>query len=168
MPAGRRPKPTIVKSLAGNPGKRPLNKSEPEFTPGATCPKHLDKVAKAEWKRVSDDLTTSGLLTSVDRAALAAYCDAYSRWVQATTALQTQGLVITSPKSGYAMPNPYVSIANTSLTLMHKFASEFGFTPSSRSRLSIPGKPQQNTDAFTRFMSATDESTNDDNTEPIQ
>lgn len=31
--SGRRPKPTARKALAGNPGKRALNKDEPVFTP---------------------------------------------------------------------------------------------------------------------------------------
>ena len=31
--SGRRPKPTARKELAGNPGKRALNKEEPVFTP---------------------------------------------------------------------------------------------------------------------------------------
>jgi P27 family predicted phage terminase small subunit len=161
---GRKPKPTALKELSGNPGKRRLNRTQPEFSAGATCPKHLDKIAKVEWKRLSEDLTASGLLTSVDRAVLAGYCDAYSRWVQATTALQAQGLVITSPKSGYPMPNPYVSIANTSLTLMHKFAAEFGFTPSSRSRINVTQPSKTNDDAMTRFMNAA----NDTNTETVQ
>jgi P27 family predicted phage terminase small subunit len=162
--AGRRPKPTVIKELSGNPGKRRLNKSEPGFSAGATCPKHLDKIAKTEWKRLSGDLIASGLLTTVDRAALAAYCDVYSRWVQATTALQIQGLVITSTKSGYPIPNPYVAIANTSLTLMHKFSVEFGFTPSSRSRIHVAQPANTSDDPLMRFMQAT----NDHNEETIQ
>ncbi|MFC6644444.1 phage terminase small subunit P27 family [Granulicella cerasi] len=157
--AGRKPKPTIIKQLSGNPGKRRLNKSEPSFSAGATCPKHLDKVAKAEWKRIAADLTTSGLLTSVDRSALAAYCVAFSRWIKAEELLEREGLVIVSPKSGYAMPHPAVSISNTAMTLMHKFASEFGFTPSSRSRINVAAPTKTKADPLDAFF---DLNTNDD------
>jgi len=135
--AGRKPTPTALKTLAGNTGKRAVNKSEPKFSGVPTCPKHLDKAARAEWKRVSAELSICGLLTTVDRAALAAYCSAWSRWVAAEEQIAAQGLVIISPKSGYPVQNPYVGIANTSLDIMRKFATEFGMTPSSRSRISV-------------------------------
>lgn len=69
---GPAPKPTALKRLQGNPGKRALNESEPR--PAATlprCPSHLQGEARAEWRRVARALHESGLLTQVDRAALA-------------------------------------------------------------------------------------------------
>ena len=47
------------------------------------CPDHLDHVARKEWRRLATPLHTAGLLTLADRAALAAYCQAWSRWVEA-------------------------------------------------------------------------------------
>jgi phage terminase small subunit len=47
----------------------------------------LSAEAKIEWRRVARALHRLGLLTSVDRAALAAYCQAYARWRQAEKAL---------------------------------------------------------------------------------
>jgi phage terminase small subunit len=60
--AGRRPEPTALKELAGNPGKRALNTNEPQPGGIPKCPPHLDKIAKAEWKRIAAELTTLGLL----------------------------------------------------------------------------------------------------------
>lgn len=136
--------------MAGNPGKRALNGSEPKFGGVAKCPSHLDKVAKAEWRRVSSELEANGLLTAVDRAALAAYCSAYSRWTAAELKIQKHGLVIMTAK-GYPVQNPYVGIANTALDHMRKFASEFGMTPASRTRLTVE-TPTTNEDPFTAFM----------------
>lgn len=170
--AGRRPKPTALKELQGNPGKRPLNKREPKPTGSPTCPSHLDNNAKKEWKRISKELIAIGLLTSVDRAALAAYCSAYSRWIAAEESIQKFGTVIKSPKSGYPVQNPYVSVANTALDHMRKFAVEFGLTPASRTRLQV--EPQSgHEDPFTAFMEslgATDDApvTNDDTPEDIR
>jgi P27 family predicted phage terminase small subunit len=148
---GRRPKPTALKLLDGNPGHRAMNNSEPLFTGIPTCPKHLDKVAKAEWKRVAGELAATGLLTTVDRAALAAYCSAWSRWVTAEEAIQKFGMVIKSPKSGFPIQNPYVGVANTALDHLRKFASEFGMTPSSRSRINVSSTPSAG-DPFADFM----------------
>jgi P27 family predicted phage terminase small subunit len=154
MPPGRRPKPTAQRELEGNRGHRALNKNEPKFLGSPTCPKHLNKGARAEWKRISADLSASGLLTTVDRAALGAYCAVYSRWVDAEESIAKFGLVIKSPKSGFPIANPYVGIANTSLEQMRRWAVEFGMTPSARSRIHVenPGGNGGNGDAFTDFM----------------
>ena len=149
--AGRKPKPTALKELQGNPGKRALNKSEPKPTGIPKCPPHLDKAAKAEWRRIAADLTQLGLLTSIDRAALSAYCSSWARWVNAEDSIRKFGVVIKSPKSGYPVQNPYVGVANTALDQMRKFLTEFGMTPASRSRLHVePLAPD--VDPFEAFM----------------
>ena len=139
-----------MKELAGNPGGRPLNQSEPQPTGIPKCPAHLDKAAKQEWRRVSAELIKLGLLTTVDRAALAAYCQSYSRWITAEENLAKFGLVLKSPKSGFPITNPYVAVSNRALDQMRKFAVEFGLTPASRSRLSV--QPPAPADPFEQFM----------------
>lgn len=82
--AGRKPKPTHLKLLEGNPGKRALNKNEPKpKVKVPSCPRHLVGEARKEWRRISKELLTLNLLTEIDRAALAAYCQAWARWVYA-------------------------------------------------------------------------------------
>jgi len=143
--AGRKPKPTALKRLEGNPGKRPLNEQEPEFRREIPyCPRHLSPVAKREWHRIVKELHSAGLLTVVDRAPLAAYCQLYARWVKAEKELETASLVITTEK-GFALPNPLVGIANGALEGMRKFLIEFGMTPSSRSRLHVPSSSKEKT-----------------------
>ena len=75
---GRKPKPTAIKLLEGNPGRRPLNEHEP-VPPKATikCPAWLEPEAKKEWKRLAPALESMGVLTSVDISAFAGYCQAY-------------------------------------------------------------------------------------------
>ena len=54
---GRKPKPTAIKVLEGNPGKRPLNKFEPAPEKKAPpCPEWLNGEAKAEWERLADKM----------------------------------------------------------------------------------------------------------------
>ena len=134
---GRKPTPTRMKLVMGNPGKRPLNENEPRpKVKVPRVPQHLDKTAKAEWSRIVKQLKTLGLISSIDRAALAAYCQAYSRWSQAEESLAKAGLLVKTV-NGNVVQNPLVGIANRSMELMHRFLAEFGMTPSSRSRLSI-------------------------------
>ena len=81
---GRKPKPTLMRDLEGNPGKRPINDREPRAPAGIPdCPEFLDDEAKAEWFRMVTVLKEMGLLSLADRSALAAYCTAYCRWVHA-------------------------------------------------------------------------------------
>ncbi len=81
---GRKPKPTNLKILHGNPGKRPLNLNEPKpMKVVPTCPPHLMPDAKAEWERMSDKLYSLGLLTEIDGTAFAIYCQTYGRWIEA-------------------------------------------------------------------------------------
>lgn len=50
---GRKPKPTAMKVLEGNPGKRQLNSKEPKPVKKAPrCPNWLEDEAKKEWKRM--------------------------------------------------------------------------------------------------------------------
>jgi P27 family predicted phage terminase small subunit len=138
---GRRPKPTRLKVLMGNPGKRPLNplnanEPKPEVAI-PDCPVELGAVARREWDRMAPQLASLRILTHLDRAALAAYCGAYAMWAEATEAIQKYGTMVKSP-TGYPVQSPYVSIANRQAEIMMRIASEFGFTPASRSRISAP------------------------------
>jgi P27 family predicted phage terminase small subunit len=138
---GRKPTPTHLKLLYGNPGKRPLNPDEPK--PGVkppTCPSHLSPPAKAEWKRLASQLTLLQILTELDRAALAGYCQAYGRWVEAENKLRETPMLIKLP-SGYVQQNPWLTIANKQLELMHKYLTEFGLSPVARSRVSLSVLP---------------------------
>ena len=145
---GRRPKPTRLKVLTGNPGKRPLNTNEPRPEVAVPdCPVELGPVARTEWDRLAVELSSLRILTNLDRAALAAYCGAYAMWAEATEAIQKFGTMVKSP-SGYPVQSPYVSIANRQAEIMMRIASEFGFTPASRSRISAPGDGEQMPDLF--------------------
>ena len=75
-----------------------------------------------------------GVLTEVDMAAFAGYCQAYARWKEAEEFITQHGSILRT-KSGYVQPVPQVSIAQTYLKIMNKFAEQFGLTPSSRSRI---------------------------------
>lgn len=159
MREGRKPKPTHLKLVTGNPGKRPLPKAEAKVVPALPSPPpHLSDEAKVEWGRVSEDLFKVGLLSSVDRAALAAYCQAFARWAQAERAIAdmakrdalTGGLMIKT-SNGNAIQNPLVGTANKAAADMVRYAAEFGMTPSARSRITAE-PPGDNEDPAAEFF----------------
>ena len=148
---GRKPKPTYLKLLNGNPGKRPLNEREPQPAREIPhAPAELSAEARVEWDRIAAELSRLGTLTVVDRAALAAYCQAYGRWIAAERGIAqmaerdqlTAGLMIKTT-NGNAVQNPLVGMANRAMADMVRYASEFGMTPSSRSRIAGNTDPNQ-------------------------
>lgn len=135
MKRGRKPIPTALKLVRGNPGNRPLPENEP--TPDAkapTCPAFLTASAKAEWKRIAPELVALGLLSQIDRAALAGYCQCYGRWEKAERDLKRRGAIIKT-RTGAQIQNPHLAIANKALRQMREFLVEFGMTPSARTRV---------------------------------
>src|SRR5688572_10690474 len=147
---GRKPLPSNVVRLRGNPGKRRLNGAEPTPAPGVpTCPSCLGHEAGKEWKRLAKELGDLGLLTRIDRRMLAAYCQAHALWVEAVSSIERYGTMVKSP-NGYPMQSPYVAVANKQVEIMVRIASEFGMTPSSRTRIRV-GEPTP-VDAFETFL----------------
>jgi P27 family predicted phage terminase small subunit len=139
---GPKPQPTKLRLLRGNPGKRAVNKHEPKPRAEAPeAPAFLKREALEEWRRLAPELERLGLLTIVDGAALAAYCQAYQRWIQAERKVNREGLVLDA-KSRYAQAHPAMAIAQRSMQIMRAFMAEFGLTPASRSRLSIEKPPE--------------------------
>jgi P27 family predicted phage terminase small subunit len=112
---------------------KPLNQDSPI---GALprCPAHLNAVARREWRRLAGPMHSAGMLSTADRAALAAYCQTYARWVEAEERLKETPVLIKAP-SGYPQQSPWLSIANKQLELMGRYMAELGLTPSARARL---------------------------------
>jgi P27 family predicted phage terminase small subunit len=148
---GPAPTPTALKILRGNPGRRPLNQQEarpPARLPSA--PPILDPVARAEWRRVCKVLGLVGLVTQADRAALTAYCVAWSRWLAAEAKVREFGALVRTARGGQGL-SPYLRVANTALAQMRTFAVEFGMSPSARSRIQVEKPaPESAIEAFTR------------------
>jgi P27 family predicted phage terminase small subunit len=147
---GRKPLPSNVVRLRGNPGKRRLNDAEPRPASRVpACPACLGDEARKEWKRLAKELAELGLLTGLDRAMLAAYCHAHALWVQAVASIERYGTMVKSP-NGYPMQSPYVAVANKQVDIMVRIASEFGMTPSSRTRIRVGEKTPE--DPFEAFL----------------
>jgi P27 family predicted phage terminase small subunit len=130
----RKTKPKGLKEITSRQYKPPSEAKETKPARILECPPELGPVARQEWDRIVGELTSLGVLSSFDRGPLAAYCTAYALWIEATEAVQKYGAMIKSP-NGYPTQSPYLSTVNRQAEIMMRIASEFGFTPASRSRI---------------------------------
>lgn len=71
---GPKPKPTKLKILAGNPGRRPLPKNEPVFTGKPVMPHWLKPDAVKVWKELVPRYEAKGLVTDGSSEQFAVYC----------------------------------------------------------------------------------------------
>ena len=151
MTLGRKPQPTAVRRQAGNPGKRAYNQDEPSFVGDLPdCPAHLGQAARDEWHRLAGVLHKAGVITLADRAALAAYCQCYGRWVEAEERLAATPVMLKTP-SGYVQQSPWLSVANKQLELMGRFMAELGLTPAARSRIVALREPEEQHEPITKI-----------------
>lgn len=149
--SGPPPKPTTLKILQGNPGKRKLNKKEPKpKNEIPTCPSHLCPEGKKEWKRMVKELAVLGLITKIDRAALAAYCTCWAKYVEASLGIRETGYLVES-KTGVLRSNPLVTVQNKAIEQMKALLIEFGMTPASRSRIALNNEDTDDDDPWDKF-----------------
>jgi len=140
MRPGPTPKPTALKNLSGNPGKRALNGVEPQFdVPGRMlpAPDYLTEEGKVIWRDLGKMLLNAGLFATVDKYALGMFCASAARWMEAERKLQKEPAVITSPTTGALYQSPWLAIGNRAWDQMRRMFSEFGLTPAERSRLRV-------------------------------
>ncbi len=143
---GRRPKPTAIKILQGNPGKRALNRREPRpcrlEAALARPPAWLAGEGRELWDRLVPALAAQGLATEADVEALALLCSSWGDWRAACDALAVNGATMAA-RSGARVPRPEVAIAARASRRVREWLTEFGLTPAARrGRAPLPTNPQ--------------------------
>lgn len=135
---GRKPLPTNLKVLRGNPGQRRLNPSEPTPAPLAVdVPDELtpDPDAAGEWTRTIAPAILRGQVTSADRSVAIAHCVLWATWRSQLVEASRHAHIIAVGEQKHPMPNPARIMANKTLALLIRVDAELGLTPSSRSRV---------------------------------
>lgn len=144
--AGRTPKPTALKLVAGNPGKRAANKQEPDptYLQDLTPPAWLPAPAAAVWSEIAKPLADAKLLTEVDVPMLAMACVSISQYryavgrvgdalVKSKVEKNDEGELV---EVGEHI-NPWAMIQSMSFKQAMVVLREFGMSPSARSRVAI-------------------------------
>lgn len=150
--SGRRPKPTAQKALAGNPGKRALNKSEPSFSEitAVDPPEWMPSLAITMWETVVPQLIEQQVLSITDLHNVEAFCVAYSNWRIAQDHVTEHGPVVAGATGG-PMKNPALTAAKEAMAQMVTFGSMLGLDPSSRQRL-IAGRKKPAGNPFAELL----------------
>ena len=143
--SGRRPKPTAQKALAGNPGKRALNKAEPQFSEITQVdpPEWMQPLAIQMWEMVLPELLAQKIVCITDLHNVEAFCTAYANWRAAQAMVVEHGPVVQSAM-GSPMKNPALTAAKEAMSQMVTFGAMLGLDPSSRARLTGGKKSKAN------------------------
>jgi P27 family predicted phage terminase small subunit len=136
---GRKPIPTALKLLRGNPGKRKLPKREPQ--PKRVIPSppgHLSARAMLAWGSLSAQLDRSRVLTELDGLALEQLVENYAEILELRADVAANGRFQTvETKSGDKMERmrPAANLLADAERRFRAMMAEFGLTPSSRTRV---------------------------------
>src|SRR4051812_7164335 len=147
---GRRPKPSHIRILEGNPGKRGINHREPKPERGKPpCPKHLSERAQRAFRGFARHLDRVGVLTKADGTALELLATAYddfhsARDIIRAHAAESGGAFLdgmtyssTNEQTGQTIirAHPAVGIADRQFAHTVAMLSHFGLTPATRSKV---------------------------------
>lgn len=157
---GNRPKPTRLKLLQGNPGKRPINQQEPQPKRGIPpMPKWLKpfRVATREWKREAKELDEMGVMTTAECGDLAMRAYLASQIQELAADIQDEGRVVTITQLDrdgkevctQTRTNPKCIQLKNLISEYRQLGTLLGLDPSSRSKLKTDKpKPQSKAQAF--------------------
>ena len=141
---GRPPKPTALKLVSGNPGKRALNKQEPdpEYLQNLDPPEWLHPDAAAIWRELAPHAAKAKVLTVLDREAFAQGCEAVAQYRRATLAANSRPVDNASKDEagldqGGTNISPWVMLQSMSFKRCQAFFNAFGMNPVARTRIMI-------------------------------
>lgn len=147
-------KPTNLKIVTGNPGKRGLNKQEPDpdYLNDLVAPAFLSHAAKQVWDEVAPTLRQSRLLTVVDVPVLSMLCESLAEYRRATVNCDETPMKYSSKTGGDVM-SQWKIVQSMSLKQVMLIAREFGMTPAARTKIAIQPMgslfDEEGTDYFT-------------------
>lgn len=154
---GRKPQPSHLRLVKGNPGKRPMNAAEPvAVRERPSPPAHVSDKAREVWGYVSALLDDMGVLARPDAMALEMLCEAYADQLAARATLKEFGSSYyeTRNEAGSIMhrAHPAVAVIADTDRRIKAWLAEFGMTPSSRSRINVPDGQRPEKDPAQAFF----------------
>lgn len=114
-------------------------------TTAPRCPSWLSDEAKKKWKELLPQLEQLGLLTAIDRSALALLCSHYALAAAAAKTLETEGVTVVDER-GLARKHPACQVLRDNSQSFARYMSEFGLSPSARTRLDVKEVKKEQTE----------------------
>lgn len=145
---GRKPDPTSLKLISGSRNIRDDPEDEP-IPAGALAepPESMTDSQRVIWREAIEN-APRGLLRRLDGQLLSIWVVAADMHEKASIEVQKYGMVVTTAKQGVAIQSPYLPIVNRQAEIMLRCASELGFSPTSRSRITLADGGKKDTNRF--------------------
>ena len=134
---GRKPIPTHLKKLRGNPGKRALNRNEPLPEGDLEDPPDWMSESQKDGWAYAIQHAPRGLLKRLDQSVLVAWVVAEDLHRTAAMMVAKYGVLTKTPHTGAPAQSPYLPVLNRQAVVMLRAVEQLGFSPSSRSRVQI-------------------------------
>ncbi len=140
---GRKPKPSHLKVISGNPGKRPIpeNPQPKTLSLDEKPPNWIGKYGQELWEARAPELIELGILTKADRPMFEILCCTWNMFREALEIMNREGLSVKDER-GLPRKNPIWTLYNSAAKDFSKLAQEFGMTPVSRQRLDVRASVQ--------------------------
>ena len=160
MGRGRKPSPTGLKIALGNPGKRPIRNCVIAPRGIMQCPSHFTDEEKLIWGQ-STAASAYGVIKPADQELLITFCQQVAIQRQAMRELmvmaernrQADGSTsyMTVATERGIVKNPLLTVLDASAKTIRALASELGFSPASRERLTSDDQPPLFGDKWEKF-----------------
>lgn len=141
MTRGPKPKPSAVKNLTGNPGKRAVNKREPKPDKVVKRPRAMERLPRRFWDEYAPELERLGILTGVDVPVMQSVAEDYGFMLEAAKQLHEDGLTVEGREG--LKKHPLWQVYRDSRDGLRKGAALFGMDPSARTRMQTPAEAEQ-------------------------
>jgi P27 family predicted phage terminase small subunit len=140
MPAGRPRKPTNLKILEGNAGKRkldPVSEPQPDDLVDLRPPAFLLPEAKKVWNEYAPKLVKLNLLKEIDSLEFAILCQSWALMLKSEATIKKEGIVCTSKLAGAKYQHPAMGNRSQLIKQISTLCHKFGMSASARSGLHL-------------------------------
>ena len=142
--SGRRPNPTALTVLRGNPSRKKLNENEPRPPCGEIRKTTgLSSAAGVVWDDLAPKCLAMGTLTTVDLRAFATLCELQATILTASAQKDAEGFAMFTISEDYngavkVGTHAAVRLERETAQALRPYYEYFGLTPASRARISVP------------------------------
>lgn len=132
-------KPTALKKLQGNPGKRPLPEGEPLPSKGTQCPRKppgMTYAAGKAWDKLAKPMWAAGLLTEADVFTFRIMLEHWAVFIEAKGIVHRDGLMDID-EQGVRRKHPMLQVMRDNSAAFRSYAAEFGLSPRARTGIKV-------------------------------
>ncbi len=156
---GRKPKPARADSkvITGVFGGGSVILVEPNWRLAVAADDWAERqaeIAADKWASTIADMTRDGTISTENGSAIEMLAVQWARWKLAEAHVAKHGPIVSAPRTGVPMQNPYLSVANAAAEKVLKIEAELGLPPSMRGRVTKPERAKRQPRAADIYLGA--------------